>query len=156
MFWIDRYIPIDGKHIYGVWNLNDAHGNAVKISLPIWILGIQFPPGRHPTVIRLSHLWQLCLVYGYFLYLLLFCFLSPPFSPCLIPTFLLVLSCVYTLPPYYLKRKLSWGRWLLFCYGDTLLGCSWKEIWFSSEIPGYFNEMWLFLFSLEKEAVGEK
>ena len=63
MFWIDRYIPIDRKHIYGVWNLNDAQGNAVKISLPIWILGIQFPPGRHPTVIRLCLIFDSCVLY---------------------------------------------------------------------------------------------
>ena len=126
MFWIDRYISIDGIHIYVVRNLNDAQGNAVKISLPIWILGIQFPPGRHPTLLdsgssltAVSHLW-LFSPSSPFLFSFSFFFSlpgpSPPFIPvlCLFSALLLPekktsLMKVMAFILFFLGRHTFWG-----------------------------------------------
>lgn len=145
MVWANRHISIHRIHICVLQNLKDTKGNAVMVSLPVWILGTQFLPGLWGTVSSLtavSHLWW----FSPFSPFLCYFFSLPGPSPLLI-----LLLCLYSallLSENKLIKVIFFLREAHFFFLAFL-----KKIWLLSEMwmPGYLNEKDFFFFSLARQ-----
>lgn len=148
MVWANRHISIHRIHICVLQNLKDTKGNAVMVSLPVWILGTQFLPGLWGTVSSLtavSHLWW----FSPFSPFLCYFFSLPGPSPLLI-----LLLCLYSallLSENKLIKVIFFLREAHFFF--SVLEKNLVLIW---NVDAWLSQWKGFFFFFLSETVGEK